>query len=86
LFFVARLRLPIRRQVFPQAITPPFGLVIECLTAPALYQTLALATVGDDDDAQFGVDFALAIPVAAGCAHFDFGRDNQFFAHDFYGG
>ncbi len=73
--------LTVRREVFPKAVVAPFAFVDQTLAALALDQTFAFATVGDDDDAQFLVNFAFAVPITAGSTDFYFGGDNQFGGH-----
>ena len=68
--------------MLPDAFIFPFVLMVEPVATCAMDQTLPLATVIDDDDPQLGVDLALTIPVAAGCANFHFGGDDKFWAHN----
>lgn len=81
LIFVLAVFRGVRRQMFPQAIVAPLELVVQPLAALVLHQALAFAAFLDDNDRQFRVYLPLAIPVAACCADFHFGRENQFFAH-----
>ena len=69
------------RQVFPQAVVAPLAFVVEALAAFFLYYAFALATVGNDDNAQFRVYFSFAIPITAGCTNFHFSGNNQFWGH-----
>ena len=68
--------------MLPDAFIFPFVLMVEPVATCAMDQTFPLATVIDDDHPQLGVDLALTIPVAAGCANFHFGGDDQFWAHN----
>jgi hypothetical protein len=68
--------------MLPDAFFVPFVLMVESVATFAVYQTLSLATVIDDDDPQFGVDLSLTIPVAAGSTNFYLGGDDQFWAHN----
>jgi hypothetical protein len=68
-------------EVFPQAVIAPLKFIIEPLAALALHQALPFTAFVDDHYSEFWIDFAFTIPVAAGCADLDFGRENQFFAH-----
>ena len=67
--------------MLPQTIVSPFSFIVEALTTFSLNQALALTTVGDDHNAQLGIDLALTVPIAAGCAYFYFCRNNQFWVH-----
>lgn len=68
--------------MLPKAIVAPFEFVVHPLAAFALNQALACTAVINDDDAEFRIYLAIAVPVAAGCTDFYFGGNNQFLAHD----
>ena len=68
--------------MLPDAFVFPVVFVVESVATFPMDKTVALATVIDHDHPQFGIDLALTVPVAAGCAHFDFGGDDQFWAHN----
>lgn len=53
--------------------------IVEALAGFRLHQALALTVLADDDQAKFGIDGPLPVPVAAGGADFHFSRQNQFF-------
>lgn len=69
----------VRCQMFPKAIVAPLGFVVEALTAFALNQALATATIGNYHYSQFGIDFPFAIPIATGGTDFHFGGNDYFF-------
>lgn len=69
----------IGRQMFPKAIVSPLGFIVEALAALALDQTLATAGIRNNDHPKLGIDFPLAIPIAAGGTDFHFGGNDYFF-------
>ena len=71
----------VRRQMFPETIVAPLGFVVEALAALALDQALTAAGIGDNHHPELGIDFSLAIPIAAGGTYFYFGGDDQFLSH-----
>ena len=65
--------------MFPETIVAPLGFVVEALAALALDQALTAAGIGDNHHPELGIDFSLAIPIAAGGTDFHFGGNDYFF-------
>lgn len=67
--------------MLPEAVFVPFEFIGQPLTTGALNEAFAGAIFIHNDNANFRVDFSIAVPKAAGGADFDFGWNDKFFCH-----